>query len=49
MIEVPAENDVERSVSVMEKVAKFFLEQEDLKRKLFDKELIKTIPSFVFK
>ena len=43
------EEDVDRSVSVMQKVAKFFAQQADIKQKLFDKELIKTVPSHVFK
>ena len=49
MMKAFPEEDVDRSVSVMQKVAKFFAQQADIKQKLFDKELIKTVPSHVFK
>ena len=47
-MEVPVEN-LDGSVSTFESDSKYFLLQKELTRKLFDKELIKSIPGHQFK
>lgn len=49
MLKTLPEDDAERAVSVIDKVTKYFSAHEDLKKKLFDKKLSKSIPNYVFK